>query len=136
MIKIEEVEALVLALRANNVLTCELTQPDGERLRLRLGTADSQAATAEFPPSPRGRSLRADDIGIYRSHHPFRDQDTGAPGPGTVVAVGDSLGFLQVGDRLRALSSEFSGTVAESLVQDGDLVAYAQELFRLAPDMP
>lgn len=129
--QIEEVETLILSLRASGIDACEIRQPGGERLLLRLGGEAASPDTAQAPLAPRGRTLVSDGMGIYRSRHPFLDRAAAAIGLGSQVAQADVVGFLQVGEGLRALYSADAGTVAEILVGDGELVGYGQALFRL-----
>jgi biotin carboxyl carrier protein len=53
---------------------------------------------------------------------------------GASVAEGQTLAIIRVLDNENAIASPRRGRVVEICAQEGDLVGYAQPLFRLAPE--
>jgi acetyl-CoA carboxylase biotin carboxyl carrier protein len=88
------------------------------------------AAPAPVPEVPAGSVVKSPMVGtFYRS-----------PGPdakpfaevGQAVKTGDTLCIIEAMKLLNEIESEFTGTVKEILVQNGQAVEYGQALFVIA----
>lgn len=104
----------------------ELEVQEGSvRIAMRLGDGlPAPVAVAAIPVN-----VTTHAIGRFRSTHPRRPGDSVKPGD--VVRAGAVLGYLEVGPTLTGIVAPASGTVAEVLAAEGELLGYGARAFTL-----
>lgn len=94
-----------------------------------VAPAAAAVAPAAVAEEPQGEFFRSPMVGTY-----YSKPDPESPG---YVAVGDSVGaesvlcILEAMKVFNEIKAEFSGTVLEILVKDGEAVEYDQPMFRI-----
>lgn len=84
------------------------------------------AATAPAAPA-RGKTVKSPMVGtLYRAPNPEADPFVSV---GTAVKAGDTLCIIEAMKLMNEIESEFSGTVIEILVENGQPIEYGQPLF-------
>lgn len=75
------------------------------------------------------KGVRAPGVGVFRHCHPA----TGRPvvETGSAVREGETVGVLQDGPRLRAVTAPADGVLGAALVEDGAVVGYGTPLYAL-----
>jgi len=87
----------------------------------KVSAADSEAEGIEV--------IKAPIVGtFYQSSAPGEEPFVKA---GDVIAEGDVVCIIEAMKFMNEVNSEFSGTVMEVLIKDGDFVEYGQPLFRI-----
>lgn len=131
---------LVHNLEARAISACDIELVDGEVLRLRFGSLeqDSESVSAFDVPalehqvgSPSAKVIRSDGMG-----HFFRQYPLGEPTDSLVaesVSAGDVVGYLLAGEIVQPVVSPYAGRLSASLISDGELVGYGDELYSLEP---
>ncbi|HSM05541.1 MAG TPA: acetyl-CoA carboxylase biotin carboxyl carrier protein [Longimicrobiales bacterium] len=102
----------------------------------------SMAAAAPAPTAAPAAPAEAPASDLADVTSPMVGTFYSAPAPdapayvkvGQKVAVGDTLCIIEAMKLMNELEAEVSGTVAEIVVQNADLVEYGQVLFRIDPD--
>lgn len=128
----EEIERLAACCAAAGIGRIELSEP-GFSLRLVLAAAgEAQPAVFEAHPAAgeAQKAVRAPCVGVFRLAHPA----TGRPvaEPGKVVREGETVGVLQAGPLLRAVTAPADGVLGEALAGDGAVVGYGAPLYLLS----
>lgn len=133
----EFIEQLVGLLKGSSIMEFEYEQ-GGSCVRLRLDQdvhqlgghqAVSEHEVLPHAPNVLKKHIVASDIGVLRLTHPQHDKPFIVPG--APVLQGQVVAFLQVGEMLREITSTVSGTLGQSLANDGDLIGYGQAVFEL-----
>lgn len=135
----QEIYGLIDRMEQSNLASIKI-EHDGTLLEMSHGTT-AVAATAVAHAMPA-------EVLPTQAQMPVVGSNVCAPLAGTFYAAAssDSAPFVQVGDRvtkgqplcileamksMNELPSPFDGTVAEILVQNGDIIGYDQVLFRI-----
>ena len=82
------------------------------------------------PEDAAGKETEADEtVGVFYAS----DQEGGEPltKPGDQVKEGQVLGIVEAMKLMNEIKAEYSGTVEEVLVENGQMVEYGQPLFRI-----
>lgn len=128
---VEEIEKLAASCAAAGIGEIELAEA-GFLLRLRIGSGAS-TSSAGIPEVPKVeaalKAVRAPGVGVFRLAHPA----TGRPVVeiGQAVRKGDTVGVLQVGPILKAVTAQADGVLGAALVEDGAVVGYGAPLYAL-----
>jgi len=86
---------------------------------------------ARKPPAPRRETtIAAPHAGIFRSAHPYEEEQKSLPRP---VRRGEIIGFLEAGSLLRPVLAAEDGILARQLAEEGALTGYGAALFGLYP---
>ena len=94
-----------------------------------VAAAPASAPAAAVAEEPQGEFFRSPMVGTY-----YSKPDPDSP---SYVSVGDSVGaesvlcILEAMKVFNEIQAEFSGTVLEILVKDGEAVEYDQPMFRI-----
>lgn len=130
---IDKLNELIDLMEARSLATLELANQD---TKVKIGRALASSAVVHAPPAsepaskpaPRGRLETAPMVGVFYA----------APSPndppfvrvGQTVAAGDTLGIIEAMKIMNPLEATQSGTIAEILVKNGDVVQYGQPVIR------
>lgn len=89
--------------------------------------AAAPAAAAEPPAASRGKTVKSPMVGtLYRAPNPGAEPFVSV---GSTVKAGDTLCIIEAMKLMNEIESEFSGTVVEILVENGQPIEYGQPLF-------
>jgi acetyl-CoA carboxylase biotin carboxyl carrier protein len=128
----------------------KITVSKGGYVPIGAGTAAPSAAAApasvpapsiaaQLPPQP---EITAADAGLVPVTAPMVGKFYAAASPsdppyvqpGTVVAVGATVGLIEVMKVFASIKAETAGTIERILVTNGQFVEFGQPLFLLRPD--
>ncbi|MDO4636704.1 MAG: acetyl-CoA carboxylase biotin carboxyl carrier protein [Lautropia sp.] len=82
---------------------------------------------AAAPAATRGKTVKSPMVGtLYRAPTPEAEPFVSV---GSTVKVGDTLCIIEAMKLMNEIDSEFSGTIVEVLVENGQPIEYGQPLF-------
>jgi acetyl-CoA carboxylase biotin carboxyl carrier protein len=130
----EEIERLAACCAAAGIGRIELSEP-GFSLRLAIvaqpvAEAPRAAAVAPAKTEPPQKAVRSPCIGVFRLVHPATGRLVAEPGK--AVREGETVGVLQAGPLLRAVTAPMDGVLGEALAEDGTVVGYGAPLYLLS----
>lgn len=128
---LEEIERLATLCADSGIGEIELAEA-GFSLRLRMAPAVAEApeSPSELPKAEDPfKGVRAPGVGVFRLCHPT----TGRPvaEPGSAVRKGETVGLLQDGPCLKAVTAPADGVLGAALAEDGAVVGYGAPLYDL-----
>lgn len=89
--------------------------------------AATPAQPAAAPAAARGKTVKSPMVGtLYRAPTPEAEPFVSV---GSTVKVGDTLCIIEAMKLMNEIDSEFSGTIVEILVENGQPIEYGQPLF-------
>ncbi len=139
---LEQIESLLKLMTEYQVASIEV-ESEGERVKVDfVSTAPAVMAPAHMVAAPAGAPASAAPVQegeIIKS--PMVGTFYSAPKPGsppfvsvgTRIAEGDVLCIIEAMKLFNELECEISGTIAEVLVENAQLVQFGQPLFRVVP---
>ena len=119
MTLLEMLDRLAPAMRRHGVSHLTLAENDAV-LTLTLSPATATPVAQTIAPSVRQDTVPSPEMGVFRM---------GAIRPGSTVATGDILAFVEVGPVRLPVIAPAGGVVHTVLAQDGDTVGYHAPLF-------
>ena len=132
---LDRVEALLKLLQRQQHVGTLSVEGDGWRLHARRGAIipmvplAETAVAAEPEPEEERQVVRALAVGVYRAPNtPVRGGD--------FISEGKQLGDIDSMRILNPVTTEHSGYVTDTMIEDGDPVEYGQQLFVLSPEPP
>lgn len=95
------------------------------------GSAPAQAVSEETATEPSGKIVKSPLVGTFYAA-PAEDADPYVS-VGDTVKKGQVMAIVEAMKLMNEIESDYSGTVAEILVENGQAVEYGQPLFRIVP---
>jgi acetyl-CoA carboxylase biotin carboxyl carrier protein len=145
----KEIKELIDLIRDTDIAEIEVER-SGTRIRLRREKKESATvqvrevavAPAASPREEAGAPVQEEQAAAGTVRSPLVGTFYGAPDPnsrpfvevGDRVAKGQILCIVEAMKLMNEIEAEFSGTVAEAFLEDGQPVEYGQPLFRIEPD--
>lgn len=133
------IETLAHRLKGSSVALCEYEE-NGAIVRMRFGSGKptlpaeagsvgSTESRGREPPAALADTIKTKAAGKLLSEHPVRVFSV--PCSGELVAQGQIVGFLQIGEVLSAVTAHRAGVLGSPLVPDGAVVGYGEPVLEL-----
>lgn len=129
----DDILFLIRRLEHSTITTAEFEQ-GGAVLRLRFGDFQAKATRLDTEPAALPSALTSDmpgicaaAAGIFHAGHPL-EPHLATP---RQVITGQTVGFLNLGNAMQAVTAHRDGVLSTPQVPDGTLVGYGQTLFTI-----
>ena len=120
---VSEIKELMDKMARTGLTALELSDGD---FSLALRADRAPAAAPSLPEEPEGKVVKSPLVGTYYAK-PAPDKPDFVT-PGQTVKKGDVLFIVESMKLMNEIQSEYSGTVREILVQNGQMVEYGQPI--------